>query len=358
MPDLRKDPIVGRWVIVSTERANRPAAFVTHVPMDGADEFDPFLPGNERETPPEVLAYRPPDTEPDTPGWWIRVFENKFPALGSTGEPVRAGEGMYDMMSGVGRHEVVVESPDPSVQMPDMEEEQVREVIWAYRDRFVELKKDKRFRYVMIFKNYGHAAGASIWHPHSQIIALPIVPKSVQEEVEGARRHWEYKERCVYCDIARQELRDQSRIVMENDTYIAFCPWASRFPFETWIVPRAHEPYFSDITKNNVQDLAAILRDTLKKLKLTLDDPSYNMIIRTTPEEAGGERWSHWHIQILPALSRVAGFEWGSGFFINPVPPEDAANLLRQAELPRSPSMSRAVRIERRGTRRKTTDAP
>lgn len=354
MPELRKDPVVGRWVIIATERANRPANFVTHVPVDVTDEFNPFLPGNEAETPAEVLAYRPPDTAANTPGWWVRVVPNKYPALDSSSDISRTGEGMYDMMTGVGRHEIVVESPDPSVQLPDMAEEQVREIIWAWRDRFIDLRKDKRFRYVMVFKNYGHQAGASIWHPHSQIMALPIVPKNVQEELEGARRYFDYKERCVYCDMARQESKDAKRIVMENDSFVAFCPWASRFPFETWIMPKQHEAYFNDATKTAVQDLASILRGTLKKLKLTADDPAYNLIVRTTPEDANAARWSHWHIQILPALSRMAGFEWGSGCFINPMPPEDAAALLREAELPHSPTESKIVRVEKRGTKKKS----
>lgn len=347
MPELRKDPVVGRWVIVASERGRKPVGVLNPVPCDKKDEFNPFLAGNEAKTPKEVLSYRPPGTAPNTPGWWVRVVPNKFPALESEGDIRRSGDGMYDMMNGIGRHEVVIEAPDASKQLPDMDEEQVQEVIWAYRDRSVELKKDPRFRYVLIFKNYGVQAGASIWHPHSQIIALPIVPKNVQEELEGARKYYEYKERCVYCDMINQELKDQVRVVMENDLFVAFCPFASRFPFETWILPKNHEQFFSDITKNAVIDLAAILKGTLRKLKLALDDPAYNFVIRTTPDDAGPSPYSHWHIEILPALSRVAGFEWGSGFFINPVPPEEAAQILREAELPRSPSMDSVPKIFR-----------
>jgi UDPglucose--hexose-1-phosphate uridylyltransferase len=338
MPELRKDPVTGRWVIISSERGKRPQTLLSPVPRE-ADEFNPFAPGNEDKTPPEVLAYRPPSTPPNTPGWWLRVIPNKFPALSADGDIQRAGDGMYDLMNGIGRHEVVIEGPDADVQLPDMDEEQVQEVIWAYRDRSIELKKDSRFRYVLIFKNYGKEAGASIWHPHSQIIALPVVPKSVQEEIEGARRYYEYKERCVYMDMVQQELKDGKRLVMENDSFVAFCPFASRFPFETWILPKKNEQFFSNITKNGVIDLASILKGTLNKLKLGVGDPAYNFLIRTTPEDLGPVPYHTWHIEILPALGKVAGFEWGSGFHINPVPPEEAADILRQAELPRSPSM-------------------
>lgn len=337
MPELRRDPIVGRWIIVATERAKRPQSFVQHVPGDKRDENDPFVHGAEAKTPAEVLSYRPAGTKPNTPGWWVRVVPNKFPALDKDGELLREGDGMYDMMNGIGQHEVVVETPEAGMQISDLPQDQVQEVIWAFRDRCVELFKDPRYKYVMVFKNYGEEAGASIWHAHSQIIALPVVPKNVQEELNGAKKYYDYKERCVYCDMVSQELKDGSRLVMENDLFVAFCPYAARFPFETWILPKRHEAFFTDITKSTVQDLAEIYRGTLRKLKLALNDPAYNIVIHSTPPSAGAAPHYHWHIEILPALSRVAGFEWGTGFFINPVPPEEAAQYLRDADLPDSP---------------------
>ena len=346
MPELRKDPVVGRWVIVSTERANRPRNLVLPVPTDKVDEFNPFKTGNEAKTPKEVLAYRPPGTAPNTPGWWLRVIPNKFPALENKGSIQRVGEGMYDLMNGIGQHEVVIETPEEGIQLPDMEDEQVQEVIWAFRDRSIELRKDPRFRYVLIFKNYGKEAGASIWHAHSQIIAMPIVPRIVQEELEGARKYFQYKERCVFCDMIHQERTDQKRLVMENDTFVAFCPFASRFPFETWILPKNHEQFFSDITKNEVIDLSQILKGCLHNLKLVLDDPAYNFIIHTTPDSEGPIPFYHWHIEILPALSRVAGFEWGTGFHINPVLPESAAEYLREAELPHAEDDTSAADLQ------------
>lgn len=336
MPELRKDPVVGRWVIIATDRAKRPANHVHSTPENQVDAFNPFLPGNESETPNEVLAYRVVGSKPNMPGWWVRVFPNKFPALDSSGEMIRRGEGMYDMMNGVGQHEVLIESPDPKTQLPDMDEEQVQEVLWAYRDRSVDLKRDPRFRYIQVFKNYGIQSGATFWHPHSQIIALPIVPSAVQDEIWGAKRYYDYKERNVYLDIIHQEQRDRVRVVMENDQFICFCPYASRFPFEMQIMPKERQQQFSDINKSAVTDLASILKGSLKRLKMSLNDPAYNLIIRTTPEDESRSPYCHWRIEILPSLSRVAGFEWGSGFFINPVPPEMAAETLRSVELPPS----------------------
>lgn len=337
MPELRKDPVMGRWVIISTERAKRPQNFVRHVPANERDEHDPFLEGRESETPPEVLSYRPAGSKPNGPGWWVRVVPNKFPALDRDASIERAGDGMYDMMNGVGMHEVVVETPDPGLQLPDMPVQQVQEVIWAWRDRTLSMYKDPRFKYVLMFKNYGAEAGASIHHPHSQIIALPFIPKEVADALEGARRYYDYKERCVYTDMLRQELKDGARMVMENDEFAAFCPFASRFPFEVVILPKEHDPYFEGITKNSVVNLAAIVRGCLRKLKLALNDPSYNMIVHTTPPSMGKAPYTTWRIEILPSLSRVAGFEWGSGCFINPVKPEDAAQFLRDADLPGAP---------------------
>lgn len=292
--------------------------------------FCPFCNGNEAHTPPEVLSYRDPNTKPDNDGWWIRVVPNKFPALQIEGDLNRAGEGMFDKMNGIGAHEVVIETPKHGLDLPDMTDRQVAEVLWAFRDRSIELRKDSRFRYVLIFKNHGAEAGATLEHPHSQIIALPIVPKRVQEEIDGARRYYDYKERCVFCDIIHQEMNDGTRIVQENDSFLSFFPYASRFPFEVWIVPKRHEVFFSDIQKNGVTNLSKILRSTLRKLKYALDNPDYNFLIHTTPFDEGAVPYYHWHIEIMPRLTRVAGFEWGTGFYINPMPPEEAAKFFAE----------------------------
>ena len=327
MPELRKDPVIGRWVIVATERGKRPSAYAKeHEAKQGG--FCPFCRGQEHHTPPEVLAYREANSAKDAPGWWVRVVPNKFPALLVEGGLQRRGEGMYDRMNGVGAHEVVIETPDHERSLADFSSHELQEVLWAFRDRVIELKKDKRFRYVMIFKNHGREAGASLDHPHSQMIALPVVPKRVQEELEGSRRYWEYKERCVFCDILHQEETDQLRIIRENDAFTAIAPFASRVPFETWILPKEHALYYHEIQKNQVVALAELLGGLLARMKEVLNDPPYNFMIHTAPFERTGIPYYHWHIEVIPKLTRVAGFEWGTGFYINPTPPEDAARFL------------------------------
>lgn len=347
MPELRKDPIIGRWVIIATERAKRPSAYTIKTEQKKGG-FCPFCPGNETHTPPEVLSYRPGDTKKNTPGWWIRVVPNKFPALQVEGQPKRMGLGMFDKMNGIGAHEVIVETPEHDLSIADLPNKQIQEILWAYRDRSIELRKDKRFRYILIFKNHGREAGASLDHPHSQLIALPIVPKRVQEEVAGAKKYFDYKERCVFCDIINQELDDNLRIVSENDNFLSFLPFASRFPFETWIIPKEHDCYFNDLQKNGVINLARILKETLRKIKYTLNDPPYNFLIHTTPSETGSAPYYHWHIEIIPKLTHVAGFEWGTGFYINPTPPEDAAKYLSEVrDIPAEPEAIQAISQKR-----------
>lgn len=331
MVELRKDPVIGRWVIVASERGNRPGAAFVHEASARKGGFCPFCEGNEHQTPPEVLSYRGPNTMRNERGWWVRVVPNKFPALRIEGQTRRMAEGMYDMMSGTGAHEVVIEHPDHNMDLADMPNKQIEEILWAYRERTIELHKDLRFRYILIFKNHGREAGASLEHAHSQIIALPIIPKKVQEELEGARKYYVYKERCVFCDIIRQELRDNSRVIAKNDTFVAFHPFASRFPYETWILPREHGSFYSEIQINEVSDLAAILKSILERFKTILCDPPFNFMIHTAPFSDEEMPHYHWHIELIPRLTRVAGFEWGTGFYINPISPEEAARQIIDA---------------------------
>jgi len=332
MSELRKDPVIGRWVIIASERQNRPGGNLSPLPPAPPEGFCPFCTGNEHLTPSEVLAFRDPNTSRDQKGWWVRVVPNKFPAMSIEGQNRRIGEGMYDMMSGIGAHEVVIEDPLHDVGMPDMPVKQIEEIFWAYRERMLDLHRDLRFRYVMIFKNHGARAGATLAHSHSQIIALPIVPKRVQEELDGARSYYEYKERCVFCDIIHQEERDNLRIVDANEWFIAFHPYASRFPFETWIIPRQHESFFSDIQINEVTDLAAMIKRALVRFKNILNDPPFNFVIHTAPFTQSESPHYHWHIELIPRLTRIAGFEWGTGFYINPMSPEAATKRILEAQ--------------------------
>lgn len=332
MPELRKDPITGRWVIIATDRAKRPADFAREQVVPQAGRFCPFCPGHESKTPPEVLAYRPSGGA-NEPGWTLRVIPNKFPALRVEGDLKREGEGLYDKMSGIGAHEVIIETPDHMATLSDVEEKRIEDLFWAFRDRVMDLKKDSRLRYTLFFKNHGESAGATLEHSHSQLIALPVVPKRVLEELEGAKKYFEYKERCVYCDIVRQELGAGTRVVMDSDHFLVISPYAPRFPFETWVVPKLHHSHAETITPQAIQNLASVMRSTLRRIDKTLERPPFNFVLHTAPLQEASIPHYHWHIEIIPKLTRVAGFEWGSGFYINPTPPEESAKFLRDATI-------------------------
>ncbi len=235
MPELRKDPVVGRWVIISTERGKRPSDFVIES-EERRGGFCPFCAGNESKTPPEVLAYRQNGTDPNQPGWNVRIVPNKYPALQIEGNLDSHGDGVYDFMNGVGAHEVVIETPDHDKDLVDLDVSHLEDIWWAIRERILDLRQDVRFKYILVFKNHGASAGASLEHSHSQLIATPIVPVQVMEELDGYHQYFAYKERCIFCDIIRQERETGKRIVLENDRFISIEPFAPRFPI-TFFLP-------------------------------------------------------------------------------------------------------------------------
>ncbi len=343
MSRLRKDPIVVRWIIVSTERPKKPEEYIVEEPA-GADDVSPaecpFCGGNEAKTPPEIASFRPEKTLPNAGGWWVRVIPSKFPVLHIEGNLEREGSGIYDWMNGIGAHEIIIESPEHNATLATLPQRAMEEVLMAYRDRMEDLKKDTRFQYTLIFKNEGLTAGATLEHTHSQLIALQIVPIQVQEEIDGAKRHYEIKERCIFCDIIRQELATPERVVEETRHFVVMVPFAPRFPFETWIYPKKHLCSYVDVTKEEIMDFSRTLRHTLQRLGKALNHPPYNYMLYTAPNRVPRRgHWHtlnddfHWHLEIMPRLTRVAGFEWGSGFYINPTPPEDAARYLRDVKL-------------------------
>ena len=276
-------------------------------------------------TPPEILTYRRDGGE-----WTLRVVPNKFPALRIEGDLGKAGDGVYDRMHGIGAHEVVIETERHDLDLHDMPEERIGDVFRAYRDRILDLKQDSRFKSVLVFKNHGAAAGASLSHSHSQLIALPVIPKRVMEEMGGCREYFRFRDRCLFCDIIVQEMEQKVRIVEETGEFLAYSPYAPRFPFETWIVPKRHQCAFEMIEEGQIRPLAAIFRRTLRRLNLALEDPPFNFIIHSAAFQERAAEFYHWHIEIMPKLTKVAGFEWGSGFYINPTPPEEAAKYLRE----------------------------
>lgn len=339
MPELRKDPIIGRWVIISTERAKRPNDFVkSHDAASSPPEEDcPFCEHKEDKTPTEIFAIRDKQNSINKPGWKVRVVPSISPFLEKETELWRRGIGLYDLIGARGYHEVIIETPKHIANMADLEVTQIEQVLSAYTTRVQELEKDEEIKYVLIFKNYGwQAGGGRINHSRSQIIATPVNLKRVKEELEGAKRYYNYHERCVFCDIIKEELELKKRIVLEVNGIVAIVPFASRFPFEIWILPKKHSPdfYKTDLSERN--SLALVLKEILRRIKNLLGDPHYNFVIHTAPfrREYRGY-WTtidedyHWHIEIIPRLTRVAGFEWGTGFYICPTPPEEAAKYLR-----------------------------
>jgi UDPglucose--hexose-1-phosphate uridylyltransferase len=330
MPELRREPVVGRWIVIQNEPGAAPSDFEKEDLTPRKQSTCPFCAGKEALTPLETLAVRPVDTKPNTSGWSVRVVPNKFPALKPEGTFEKIGVGMYDMTTGVGAHEVVIEAPEHTRQMADLSVEEIQAVIDIYINRILKLSQDKRFRYICVFKNFGESAGASLEHAHSQIIALPMVPKFVLEELEGSQTYFRYKGRCIFCDIIYQEQQDKERIVVENADFIAYCPFAPRYAFETCIIPKRHS---SDITKMNPsekQSLAQALKDILSRMKNVLSNPAYNFFLHIAPNDYESPESYHWHIEIIPHLTRSVGFEWGTGLYIVPTSPKSAAQHLRQ----------------------------
>ncbi|MBE0478524.1 galactose-1-phosphate uridylyltransferase [Candidatus Aerophobetes bacterium] len=333
MAELRKDPVIGRWVIVSTDRGRRPSDFVLEeTPRVLDSKSCPFCEGNEAITPPEILSYRKCETCSNSPGWWIRVVPNKFPALRIEGELNKRGKGIYDLMNGIGAHEVIIETPQHVDDIFSLEQKAVEDVIWVYRERMIDLMKDVRFEYVLIFKNKGRDAGASLDHPHSQLIATPIVPKRVEEEIEGAKKYFDFKQRCVFCDVKNQEVESKERLLWQDENFVSFCPFASRFPYEMSILPKNHSSDFRKINEAEVKSLAWMLKKCINSLNEIIPGVPYNYIIHTSPSNKSNLKYYHWHLEVMPRLTSIAGFEWGTGFYINYVPPEEAAKHLKQEE--------------------------
>lgn len=339
MSQLRKDPISGRWVIIAGERSKRPDDFrkPAAAPASEASGFCPFCEGNESKTPPEVFALRAGSTRPDSPGWRVRVVPNKYPALSRGEQAPREGGALFVRMNGIGVHEVVIETPEHGREMAGLDLDHLKAVLTVYRERILSIGAEKQYRYIQVFKNKGSEAGASLSHPHTQIVSTPIVPKRVKEELYGADRLYQKFGECAFCRIIREELDRRERVIFVNEHFCVLAPYASRFPFEMRISPLRHSPHFFDLTDGELSALAGTLKTALERLKETLSDPPYNFLIHQAPNPRfnlnGGRAASiaqsfHWHLEIIPVLTRVAGFEWGTGFYINPVSPEVAAEAL------------------------------
>lgn len=332
MSELRLNRATKEWIIVAPKRAKRPHEFYREKHQEKLPPFDPdcpFCPGNEDKTPPEVFALRDKKTKPNSPGWRIRVVTNKYPALDPNKKIIEITGEFFKSTTGVGKHEVIIESTQHNQSLATLSLKQVQEVCEVYWKRYLALKDDKRFKLIIIFRNHGTSAGTSLKHPHSQLIALPLVPASIRHLLEEAMRYYDDHGSCVFCDMIHQELLHKKRIIFDTKEFVVFHPFASRTPFETWIVPKKHNACFGNVDQDEVRAMVSVLKRILEKLYSKLDDPDYNLMIRTAPIKDAFEDYYHWYIQILPRLTTPAGFELGSGVFINTSLPEETAKFIR-----------------------------
>lgn len=335
MSEVRRDIVTDTWVIVDTENDALPQV---PLPRPEAPEDCPFDEGKENRTPNEIYAIRD-DTKPNTPGWKVRVIPNIKPILRIEGELEKTGVGVYDMVTGTGANEVIVETPEHIINFFDLSDEQIGHVLRTYQARIVDLHKDKRMRYILIFKNHGRAAGAStIAHTHSDLIALPATPVRIKQKLNGAREYYGYKERCLFCDIIQQEIEMADRLVFQSEKFVVMTPYASRFPFEILILPKRHSFSYKEVEHEEIVDLAHVLKKILQLMYFVLGDVPYNLILNDSPNLIPRTGyWQtiqhdyHWHIEITPRIYRTTGFELGTGFYINRFSPERAAGALRSS---------------------------
>jgi len=344
MNQFRRNPITGQWSIIVQEEYDL-TELVTNKKIrvnSEEDETHPhcqFCSGYETETLSEIFAIRPAHSAKNEPGWAVRVIPDKQPFLQIYGNLDNRGVGIYDVLNGIGAHELVIESPEHNLQLFDMKLTEIENVLSVYRERILDLKKDARFRYVLIHKNYGEAKKEVVNHSHSHILATPITPNRVKTELINSMEYFRYKERCLFCDIINQELDDDERIVLQNDKFLTIAPFASRSPFTVWILPKQHETFFEWNAEH--APLASIMQDILQKIKITLNNPNFVMVLHSGPNLAAGklrgywktvERDYHWHIEITPRFRGFTSFDIGSGFHINVVSPENATKLLKHGK--------------------------
>ena len=332
MPELRQNFFTKEWVIIATERAKRPEELATHRPAQTVPSFVescPFCPGNENKTPPEIMRYPASGHGDVNAPWTVRVIPNKFAALSRETQPTRSLQDVWRRIEGFGFHEVIIDSPDHAACMALLRDEQVGDILRAYKERYSLLSMDRRINHVTIFKNHGADAGASLAHPHSQLIATPVIPSQVRHRLHEALRHYDDDGTCMFCHMVEREVEEQTRIVQKSEHFVAMEVFASATPFATHIFPLRHMASFGDISAAEIADLARVLRSLLAKIYVGLENPDLNFTIRSGPSDYASARHFHWYVSVIPRLTRVAGFELGSGMFINTVLPEAAAEFLR-----------------------------
>ena len=328
MAELRREPIVRRWVVITKDRARGPADYLPYKPPyqpQVLEEPCPFCLGHEGMTPPELFSI-----SSEGKGWSVRVVPNKFPFFRIEGEFDRRAEGLYDIMEAIGAHEIVVEAPEHDRSLASLDPHHIEQILLAYQARSIDLKKDSRFRQILILKNY---PGIFNRHPHSHLLAMPVLPREIDDEMVGTLDYYRRKERCIYCDIVKEELSAKKRVVLQTVHFLVLCPFASRYPFETWIIPKTHCSDFYTASREMVSDLSAAMQTLFSCFHTLLSDPPYSLVFHTSPfqNELPQGRY-HWHIEIRLRIGLREGFEWATGFFVNPTPPESAAAYLREVE--------------------------
>ena len=326
---IEPDDVASAFRRTVTSGADVASAFRRTVPLC------PFCDGNEAEAGPELLAWRE-GSHANTPGWSVRVVANRRPMLRIEGGLERRLDGVFETRDGLGAHEVVIETPVHEQRLQDLPVDRLWRVLWAWRTRLQDLKQDRRFATAVVFKNHGRAAGARMDHAHSQIVAYPMIPPALDDKVRGAATHFGGTGHCIFCDVTAQELRDGRRTVSDTVPIIAISPFAARVPFETWLMPRDHAPRFEEASNATLEGMAVVLKDVMARVDWALGRPAYNLVLHTAPFSGEADAVFHWHLEVIPRVTRWSGLEWGTGIARNPVSPEEAARVLRAVSLPRS----------------------
>jgi len=327
--ELRTDPITGRTVLIDLASFKRRDDFeLGPVRVEDPPSKCPLCEGREADAGPEILAWREGGPA-NVPGWSVRVVANRNPMLRIEGSVDVRGSGLFQARDGLGAHEVIVETPIHDQPLHTLDADRLWRVLWAWRTRMQDLKRDARFASIVIFKNHGRAAGANLDHAHSQLAAYPILPPALGEKVRRAAKHLAKTGRCIFCDLIAEELKDGRRVIRDQDAILAMAPYASRVPFETWLMPRDHAPRFEETTDVALEALAITIRSVMSGIDWALERPACNLVLHTAPLGGEADRAFHWHLEILPRVTRFGGLEWGSGMHRNPVAPEEAARVLR-----------------------------
>ncbi len=332
--ELRTDPITGRVVVVDDGEFRRRDDFdLGPVRLDDPPAACPFCEGREALAGPEILSWRDSGAA-NAPGWSVRVVANRHPVLRIEANMDARADGLWESRDGLGAHEVVIETPLHHQSLQALEVDRLWRVFWAWRTRLQDLKRDRRFVSAVVFKNVGRPAGARLDHAHSQVVALSVTPPVLADELRGAARYTERTTRCIFCDLIAQEVREDRRVICGDGSLLAIAPYASRVPFETWLLPRDHAPRFEDASDATLEDLARTFKTVMSRIDWALEHPAFNLVLHTAPLAGDADASYHWHLEILPRVTRYGGLEWASGVHRNPVSPEEACRVLRATLVP------------------------